>query len=372
MIGSKFFAGPEFIQQLFSVLLDRGYVLIGPTIRENAIVYDEITSASDLPVGFTDIQNGGAYRLGKRNDKAFFGFAAAANSWKSFLLTPKERMWSAKRERFEIQTNTTKPPKYALIGVRACDLKAIAVHDKILLNGNYIDHAYLTRRQRALIVSVSCGQPGGTCFCASMGTGPKSASGFDLDLTEVLDGKGHYFVLEVGSESGAKIIEELPKRQAAPQELKAAERVVADAAAHMGRTLDTSDINHLLYRNYEHPKWDDIAKRCLTCGNCTLVCPTCFCTTVEDTTDLSGMEADRVRRWDSCFTLDFSYIHGGSARSTTRSRYRQWMTHKLATWVDQFGVSGCVGCGRCITWCPVGIDITEEAGIIRGSDFKQR
>jgi sulfhydrogenase subunit beta (sulfur reductase) len=136
----------------------------------------------------------------------------------------------------------------------------------------------------------------------------------------------------------------------------------------MGRTMDTKGIKELLYRNYENPRWDDVAKRCLTCGNCTMVCPTCFCTTVEDITDLTGEHVERWRKLDSCFTMDFSYIHGGSVRSSPRARYRQWMTHKLATWIDQFGTSGCVGCGRCITWCPVGIDITEETGAIRDSE----
>jgi sulfhydrogenase subunit beta (sulfur reductase) len=136
----------------------------------------------------------------------------------------------------------------------------------------------------------------------------------------------------------------------------------------MGRTLDTADIKALLYRNYEHPRWDNAAARCLTCGNCTMVCPTCFCTTVEDVTDLKGEHAERWQKWDSCFTMDFSYIHGGIIRSSPKARYRQWMTHKLATWIDQFGTSGCVGCGRCITWCPVAIDITEEVRAIRESE----
>jgi Fe-S-cluster-containing hydrogenase component 2 len=136
----------------------------------------------------------------------------------------------------------------------------------------------------------------------------------------------------------------------------------------MGRSMDTTDIKELLYRNYDHPRWRNVASRCLTCANCTMVCPTCFCTTVEDVTDLTGNQAERWRKWDSCFTVDFSYIHGGSVRASPESRYRQWMTHKLATWIDQFGTSGCVGCGRCITWCPVAIDITEEVRAIRATD----
>jgi Fe-S-cluster-containing hydrogenase component 2 len=136
--------------------------------------------------------------------------------------------------------------------------------------------------------------------------------------------------------------------------------------------MDTRGIKELLYRNYEHPRWDNVATRCLTCANCTMVCPTCFCTTVEDVTDLSGDHAERWRKWDSCFTMDFSYIHGGSVRATPKSRYRQWLTHKLATWFDQFGSSGCVGCGRCITWCPVAIDLTEEVRAIRDSETAGR
>ena len=140
----------------------------------------------------------------------------------------------------------------------------------------------------------------------------------------------------------------------------------------MGRSLDTDGLKELLQGNPNHPRWDDVAARCLTCANCTMVCPTCFCTTVEDHTDLTGADRRAGRKWDSCFTLDFSYIHGGSVRNRSKSRYRQWMTHKLASWIDQFGTSGCVGCGRCITWCPVGIDITAEVAAIRATPARRR
>ncbi|MCA8921947.1 MAG: 4Fe-4S dicluster domain-containing protein, partial [Planctomycetes bacterium] len=145
----------------------------------------------------------------------------------------------------------------------------------------------------------------------------------------------------------------------------AGQRVVAAAAAAIERQLPQDGLPAALAAALEHPRWDDVAARCLTCGNCTLVCPTCFCTDVEDTSDLSGQVAERWRRWDTCFSLDFSALHGGSVRASGRSRYRQWLTHKLSTWHDQFGTSGCVGCGRCIAWCPVGIDITVEAAELR-------
>jgi sulfhydrogenase subunit beta (sulfur reductase) len=201
-----------------------------------------------------------------------------------------------------------------------------------------------------------------------MKTGPKALTGFDLALTEIIEDGQHYFVVEIGTEKGAEILTQIAHHRAGVQEQRAAGQVVERTAGQMGRTMDTTDIKELLYRNYEHPRWDDVASRCLTCANCTMVCPTCFCSTVEDVTDLTGEHAERWRKWDSCFNVDFSYITSGSIRPSTRSRYRQWMTHKLATWIDQFGTSGCVGCGRCITWCPVAIDITEEVRSIRETE----
>jgi sulfhydrogenase subunit beta (sulfur reductase) len=146
--------------------------------------------------------------------------------------------------------------------------------------------------------------------------------------------------------------------------------VAADAAARMGRVLETDALRDVLYASAESPRWDDVAARCLACTNCTLVCPTCFCTSVDDVTDLTATSTERHRVWDSCFSEDYSYLHGGSVRTSTASRYRQWMTHKLASWTDQFGTSGCVGCGRCITWCPAAIDITAEAAALRAEQHR--
>jgi ferredoxin len=198
-----------------------------------------------------------------------------------------------------------------------------------------------------------------------MGTGPSAESGFDLALTELLDGE-HRFLVEAGSERGLEVLAEIPSRPAQAADVEAASASTESAARRMGRELDTHDLLGLLRSNLEHPRWDEVAERCLTCGNCTLVCPTCFCSSVDDETDLSG-DAARWRVWDSCFSVDYAYVHGGSVRPSGRARYRQWLTHKLGTWHEQFGTSGCVGCGRCITWCPVGIDITEEVAAIRAT-----
>jgi ferredoxin len=357
---------------LFAALHRRGYTVLGPTVRDKAIVYDEIESSAELPVGWTDVQDGGSYRLLRRDDDALFGYNVGPHSWKRYQLPPELRLWRARRgeggELVELSEPPREPPRYAFLGARSCELHAMGILDRVLLGGAHADPGDGVRREDVLVVAVQCTQAGGTCFCASMGTGPTAESGFDLALTEVLADGRHYFVLDVGTERGAELLEDLELADAAEDEREAAAAGRSRAAAEMGRELQADDIRELLYRNYEHPRWDEVAERCLACGNCTMVCPTCFCTTVEDLTDLATEHVERHQRWDSCFTIDYSHIHGGAVRSSTRSRYRQWMTHKLATWVDQFGSSGCVGCGRCITWCPVGIDITEEARAIRESD----
>jgi sulfhydrogenase subunit beta (sulfur reductase) len=368
-LGIKLTIERDVLQQIIDSLANRGYRVVGPTVRDGAITYDTVAVLDDLPVGWTDRQDAGRYRIERRTDAALFGYAVGPQSWKRFLHLPVERLWQAHREGdgFTVVENEEPTTPLAFIGVRACELRAIAIHDRVFLSGSFRDKAYTVRRDHAFIVAVNCSQAGGTCFCVSMDAGPKVEAGFDLALTEVIEEGSHRFVMEVGSAAGVDLVTDLPHRPATEEEITAAERVVDRTRGQMGRQLDTDGLKELLQANPNHPRWDEVAGRCLTCGNCTNVCPTCFCTTVDDTTDLSGATAERVRRWDSCFTLDFSYIHGGSVRNSARSRYRQWMTHKLAHWIDQFGSSGCVGCGRCITWCPVGIDITEEAAAIRAS-----
>lgn len=364
----------EHLNLLFEALRERGYTVVGPTIRQDAIVYDELPTMDALPAGWTDEQAPGSYRLKRRDDGALFGYAVGPHSWKRFLFPPVTPLFSASHDGRAMLTEDPEPPapRYAFIGVRACELAAIDVQDRVFVGGSTQDPVYGARRDGAFLVAVNCAEAGGTCFCVSMDTGPKATQGFDLALTELLSEDEHEFLVEVGSDRGADVIADLPQTPAREEHVVTADRIVERTAASMGREMDTEGIKDLLYRNLEHPRWDDVAARCLACGNCTLACPTCFCSSVEDASDLAGEEAGRQRVWDSCFTLDHSYLHGGSVRVSTRSRYRQWMTHKLATWIDQFGTSGCVGCGRCITWCPVGIDITEEVAAIRAADRGDR
>ncbi len=361
------------LDALIAALAADGYRVCGPTLRDGAIVYDDIAGVADLPAGWTDEQEAATYRLKRRDDDALFGYVVGPHSWKKYLHPPRRALWRVDRDAngMAFAGDDEPPPRFAFIGVRACELAAMAIQDRVFIEGQYTNPDYRARRENAFIVAVNCGEAGGTCFCVSMETGPRAKSGFDLSLTEiVLDGERVYLA-ETGSDDGRAVLAAIPSRSAGPGDLAAADAAVANAAAGMGRTLNTNGIRDLLLANLEHPRWDDVAARCLSCANCTMVCPTCFCTTTEDSSDFSGASAERSERWDSCFTMDFSYIHGGSVRASPKSRYRQWMTHKLATWWDQFDTSGCVGCGRCITWCPVGIDITEEARAIRSEPARE-
>jgi ferredoxin len=338
-----------------------GYVVVGPNMRDGAIVLAEIERADELPHGWGVTTGPGVYRITPRDDSAAFAHSAGPQAWKRFLHPPREQLGSATRDGDEVRFREPEPSaiRYAFLGVRACDLRAIAVQDRILGGEGT---RYAQRRARAFLIAVNCTEPSATCFCVSAGGGPAAEDGFDLVLTE-LTGPGlePRYVASAGSPDGQRVLDQLPHEIADTEVEATARELVHAAAGRMGRALPDVDLRAMLESTLEADRWNDVAARCLACGNCTMACPTCFCTSVSDTTDLTGDHAERWQHWASCYETDFSYLHGGSVRPTTRSRYRQWLTHKLGTWHDQFGESGCVGCGRCIVWCPVGIDITEEA-----------
>src|SRR5262245_27006328 len=230
-------AAKNCVHFLLTALQRRGYTCVGPTIRDAAIVYDEIRSEQDLPIGYSDEQDGGTYRLKERNDEARFGYTVGPQSWKKYLFPPSTLLMKAQRtpDGF-IATVPVEPAlRYAFIGVRACDLNAIAVQDRTFLKGLYADPTYKARREAAFIVVVNCGQAGRTCFCVSMDTGPMARSGYDLALTEILEDDRHEFLVEVGSERGDEVARELPTRPADDSDRNAGQRRVDRAVAQMGR-----------------------------------------------------------------------------------------------------------------------------------------
>jgi sulfhydrogenase subunit beta (sulfur reductase) len=343
-------------------LRKNGFETVGPHKKDESIIYSRIEGLKDLPCGILSEQKPGSYRMIQTNKDRYFDFIPGSQSWKQFLFPPSHRLFSAVKDgKWQLTPNDEPTPRYALIGVRPCELSAIHVQDKVFLRPDFSDPIYRLRREGLFILAVNCLDPDATCFCVSMGTGPRHAAGFDLCVTELDD----VFLMEVGSELGRSLLAdrtfELPSAFAQNTANQAIER----ATSAMVRTMDTSDLTDLLNNQLDSSRWTEIGKRCLSCANCTQVCPTCFCWDAIDHIDILGKSTHRERVWDSCFNPNFSYVVGGNTRPNIRSRYRQWLTHKLGAWKNQFDVMGCVGCGRCITWCPAGIDLTEEVAAIR-------
>ncbi len=362
-IGSTVVIQKADFDRLLSNLKANRYELLGPRIQNDTLIYGPIESLQDLPRGFVTEQEAGRFRLVQSGHNHYFDLIPGAQSWKQFLFPSQTEMFKLRKEAgtWKIDSPSPEKPFYAFIGVRGCELAAIHIQDAAFLRPDFVDPTYHDRRERAFILSVNCLHPAGTCFCTSMGTGPRVGAGFDLNLTELED----LFILEVGSELGRAMMTDVPFEAASAFLLNAANRAIEHASQSMGRKLDTSDLPALMLDNLENPHWHSVAKRCLSCTNCTQVCPTCFCWDAVDTFSLDGVSTTRARVWDSCFNPSYSYQAGGNTRPNIQSRYRQWITHKLGTWKQQYGTFGCVGCGRCITWCPAAIDITAEVAALR-------
>jgi ferredoxin len=341
---------------LVAGLLSAGWRVIAPVVQDGALVPSLLDTAADLPRGYSDVQAPGAYRLERGASDRWFDAVIGPQGWKRWLHPPERRLWTAHRDGqgFDVIPEAEVWPPTVFFGVRPCDLAAIMRQAEVFRRAG--DRGFGERLAATRLVAVNCTRAVETCFCASMGTGPQAGSGFDLALTELQDG----ILVEPATEAGLRLLDGLALRAATREEIAAARAGVAATAESQARAMPP-DIQTVLRDAAGSPRWDEIATRCLHCANCTMVCPTCFCTDVVDRSDLSGETAERWQRWDSCFAPAFSHLHGGAVRHSGAARYRQWMTHKLSAWHTQFGTSGCTGCGRCITWCPTGIDLVAEA-----------
>ncbi len=369
-----YFLAYEQINELLAALSALGYRCLGPQVREGAIIFDDLKDADQLPWGLRDAQKPGYYRLEKSEETEAFAWANGPQAIKPLLFKPKESLWRVQKNaegKYLFQETLPEHQPIALIGARACDLAAMQVQDKTLLTGQYTDAHYAWHRQHLLIVAVNCSYSSQNCFCVSTQTGPKATSGYDLALTEIEDG----FVVEIGSEKGEALIHALACESATKKALEKAALRTQHAANMQSKRMPKNNsraLRDILMNNLNHPRWEEVAERCLSCGNCTSVCPTCFCHHQTETPTAQNDGSVHAREWDSCFTQGHSYIHGQVIRDTTEKRYKQWLTHKFGTWWDQFDTSGCVGCGRCITWCPVGIDLTEEMAAISGESNEKK
>lgn len=346
--------------------LKRSFLLIGPAIEGEVLTLKEM-DPHHLPSGFRDSQSPGHYRHINKRDENIFAFSNGPDSFKRFFHPPLKEVFRFKRTKKGLQM--TEPPEksipVAFFGIRSCDVKALKILDMVFsgLEGTL----YHSMRRNSFIIGLNCLYPSENCFCLSLDTGPEIKNGCDMIITELKE----HLLIESGVE-GIEFLKGIDYEEASKEDFTEKELVIKQCRAMIKRSVNTKDLPLKIYRNLEHPRWSQVSERCLACGNCTQVCPTCFCNSAFDSIDISslkrpeGFSGKRIRVWDSCFSMNFARVHGGNFRPSRRARYRHWLSHKFGYWIDQFGVIGCVGCGRCITWCPVGIDITEELEALGG------
>jgi len=282
---------------------------------------------------------------------------------KKMFHPPRETLFHFSRENgFSANQETEKSGRLLLVGVHACDLNAILRLDKFFTE-EFRDPQYLSRRESSAIVALNCTEIGENCFCHSMGTGPECSAGFDLSMTDL----GGRYLVEIGTEVGRRMLHSLELPKANEGDLEQKRSRLAHAKESFKKFIDKEGLADEAARSFDHPIWKELGAIDLSCGSCSLVCPTCYCYDVLDRIDLQLQHGERLRELDSCQLLEYASVAlGGNFRSERKDRMRQWMLCKLRYTGEEHGFSGCVGCGRCIGACTVHIDITRVAARIRG------
>ncbi len=322
---------------------------------------DKLVGAYDLYGPVAAKKNQTIFRKIEKAEDLKLDYDSTMTSPRSLIYPARQDLCTIDRKTHQHKTVTqVRAKKRIIFAIHPCDMHAISILDRTFL-GDFKDFYYGELRRETLTVVLNCSKACAQGFCASMGTGPflQLEQGFDLVLTA----KSKNYLVECGSERGKRLVEKASGlRKARRNDLAEKEDIESRAKKTFAKGLETIGLPDLLMRNLDHPVYERTAdRRCLGCTNCTMVCPTCYCYNVEDHTELELRTTTRERHWDSCQELNFARVHEGNFRSSRRARLRQFVTHKLATWLEQYGCFGCVGCGRCMTWCPTGIDLTEIA-----------
>jgi len=349
------------LQRLFDTLLDQGFDLNGPAVKNNSIQYVPINLTEQLPWGVQDKQDLSIHELKVVDDSKCFQWSNGASSAKSHLFKQDVTLWKVLKDedtqKLEFVQEKIKAKPVALFGLKSCDLEAIKIQDKTLLHGKFVDDIYQNYRKNLFAIGVNCVYASSNCFCKSLNTGPEIKTDVaELILTEIKDG----FLVEYISERAKGILAVDEWVDVSPGMVSEA-KTLKNQANDQHKSIPLAEIRSAnMHRGSKDADlWNSFMGDCTSCGTCTQVCPTCFCHKTEELPSFDEDESEHIRMWDSCFNESHGYTNGINHRPDLLSRYQMWMMHKFSEWQRQFGVSGCVGCGRCMSWCPVGIDVTD-------------
>lgn len=337
MTGEETFQNSNFLikKDVFLNFIDTlkyEYKVIGPVKENSHYIFKEIYSSSDLQMDYP---------------------TTMLSPGKMFIYKPREDIL-----RFNIESSIAieeikhEIEKQIIVGIHPCDMHAILYLDRVFLNG-FIDPHYKMRRENSILIAINCSQVLENCFCSSVGTGPylKVHSGYDMVLTDL----GDDYLVEIKSSRAFNI----KGKEANPEIFKLKSEKEKTLLNSFRKHIDVKGIDELFIKNLDHPVWSITAdERCLSCSNCVMVCPTCFCYDIIDEMDMNLKEIIRFRQLDACQDIKFAKVHGGNYRQRRSSRLRQFVMHNL-NYTSQYGLIKTVGCGRCITWCPTKIDLTE-------------
>lgn len=281
-----------------------------------------------------------------------------ALSPKGMFFPQTEKMYRFKivQNWVEIENLPEEKEKKLLFGVRSCDLKSLDCLDQVFLTKGFVDNFYKGKRDHIATIALNCTEPGPACFCASMGVDPQKAEGADVQAYDLGDSIG----FEAVSEEGHKIVEliksQLTEQQAVPPPVGA-----------FYLNPEVTGLPEKLKGMFDAPLWQEIARKCLNCGACTYVCPTCHCFDISQ--DVRGEEGTKYRCWDSCMFGEYTQMAGGhNPRPGKKERVRNRFMHKLSYFPERYNMLLCTGCGRCISVCPVHMDITSIMKQIREAE----
>ncbi len=342
MTGEHAFRKYRITKEAFLLLLDSlrdDLGVVGPVDEGGHTVFRPISSAGELTLRYQSTMEPPSKTLFYRPWEELMRFETAGGVSVEEV-PPEEEMRIA-------------------VGLHPCDVNAVLYLDKTFREDPY----YMARRRNTILVALNCTEVSEFCFCSSVGTGPhlKAGGGYDMLLTDL----GRYYLVEPRSARGDRLVGGL--RRAGDDDVRLKEEMERELLGSLTRHIDMKGLGELFLRNQEHPVWRRTAdEKCLSCTNCVMVCPTCFCHDIVDCTAMDLGSTTRSRRWDACQDKGFAKVHGGNFRRTRAARLRQFVMHKL-DYTEQYGTPGTVGCGRCIRWCPTGIDLTEVAEEIRGA-----